>query len=164
MFIISIAIAIATFVLLLVVHTLIPRLRRPRLRVCYPGGKESLSIRHSDTREVALHIEHKGGIFGIDGESTGGISMFGYFPSGFSIIEGRHMARTNSVVASGPHAGRFKGYNYVVVSGFFLIPKEVEEVFFKIKTPSHTGKYKVIFVVASQEKAYTTKELEVVIT
>ena len=156
--------AIATFILLVVVYFLVPQLRKPRVRICYPDGKTSLSIRHGAEREIALHIEHRGGLWGIDGNSTGSISVFGYFPNGFSILQGRYMATANTNVESGPHSGRFKDHSYIVIGGFFLVPKEVEEIFFKVKAPSHTGKYEAIFVVASEQTAYTTKQLELIIT
>ena len=158
------AFTIATFILLVVVHLLLPNIRRPRLNVCFPSGKHTLSRRRSGDREIAIHIEHKGGLWGIDGASTDSISVFGYFPSELSIIQGSYKDKVNSNAESGPHSGRFKGYNYVVIGGFFLVAREVEEVFFKVKAPSHTGKYKVIFVVASPQKAYTTRELELIIT
>ena len=132
--------------------------------VCYPDGKDSLSIRHGAEPEIALHIEHKGGLWGIDGDRTGSIAVFGYFPSVFSIIQGRYMKNVNTRVESGPHSGRFKGYSYAVIGGFFLVPKEVEEIFFKVKAPSHTGKYEAIFVVASEHKTYVTQKLELIIT
>ena len=155
---------IATFLLLVMVHFLIPVFRKPRIKVCYPDGNDSLSIQCATEREIALHIEHGGGLWGIDGDSTGSISAFGYFPSGFSIVQARYMKTVNTRVESGPHAGRFKGYSYGVIGGFFLVPKEVEEIFFKVKAPSHTGKYEAIFVIASQQKTYTTKELELIVT
>lgn len=155
---------IATFILLVVVHFVIPKARKPRVGVCYPDGKTSLSIQHGAEREIVLHIEHRGGLWGINGDSTGSISLFGYFPSSFSIIQGRYMQNVNTRIESGPHSGRFKGYSYVVIGGFFLVPKEVEKIFFKVKAPSHTGKYGAIFVVASEQKTYAVKKLELVIT
>lgn len=155
---------VVTFILLVVVHFIRPQIYKPRVGICYPDRKDSLSIRHEAEREITLHIEHRGGLWGIDGDSTGGVSVFGYFPSDFSIVQGRYMGSVNTTVESGPHSGRFKGYSYVVIGGFFLVPKEVVEIFFKVKAPSHTGKYRAIFVIASEQKTYVTKELELIVT
>ncbi len=157
-------VGIATFILLIVIHIVIPQTRKPRIGICYPDGKNSLSIRHGAEREIALHIEHRGGMWGRGGDSTGSLSVFGYFPNGFSVIHGRYQQNINAQVESGPHSGRFKDHSYTVIGGFFLVSKEVEEIFFKVKASSHTGKYQAIFVVASERQAYMTKELELIIT
>ena len=155
--------ATATFFILLIAYVVMPEVRTPRVSVCYPGARISDRRGHGQEVELTFHVEHRGGLWGLNGEIARNVVVHCYFPRQFAIIEGHYAKYSFTTVSRAPDAGIFAGRDYVSISGFDLFPREAEEIFIKVKTPDITGSHEILFGVLTEKGGIRVSQVELII-